>query len=144
MFWATFIFLSFLYHIRSESFQKSNLQFRQILCRTKVTFSNTTSSSGHFDQISGPATANLLNTRQVQVQIAGPQSELLQGQQPLHYSFHSNREGLELVELKFNCGYRLITVNHGTFSYVDLRFGESPVALVIFPSSGSGSRPGSH
>ena len=48
-----------------------------------VTFSNTMSSKGHFDQIRGPATANLLNTRQVQVQIAGPQSELLQGQQPL-------------------------------------------------------------
>ncbi len=45
-----------------------------------------------------------------------------------------------------HCGLSTVytTVNHGTFSYVDLRFGESPVALVIFPSSGSGSRPGSH
>jgi hypothetical protein len=65
-----------------------------------VTFSNTMSSSGHFDQIRGPATpANLLNTRQVQVQIAGPQSELLQGQQPLQLPQQQGGTGAGGIEV---------------------------------------------
>ena len=51
------------------------------------------------------------------------------------YTFHGDREGLELelVDWKFNRGYRLFAVDHGTFSFVDLRFSSWPVALVTFP-----------
>ena len=51
------------------------------------------------------------------------------------YTFHGDRQGLELelVDWKFNRGYRLFAVDHGTFSFVDLRFSSWPVALVTFP-----------
>merc|ERR1719167_1130226 len=51
------------------------------------------------------------------------------------YSFHGDKQNLELelVDWKINRAFRLFSIDHGTFSFTDLRFGSWPVVLPTFP-----------
>ena len=42
---------------------------------------------------------------------------------------------LELADWKNYRGYRLLAVDHGFFSFTDLRFGEWPAILITFPKA---------
>jgi len=51
------------------------------------------------------------------------------------YSFHGDKQGLELelVDWKINRAFRLFSIDHGIFSFKDVRFGLWPVVLPTFP-----------
>lgn len=51
------------------------------------------------------------------------------------YTFHGDKSALELelADWKHNRAYRLFAVDHGIFTFVDVRHGEWPVVLATFP-----------
>ena len=51
------------------------------------------------------------------------------------YTFHEDKSALELelADWKHNRAYRLFAVDHGVFTFADVKHGEWPVALVTFP-----------
>ena len=55
------------------------------------------------------------------------------------YTFHEDKSALELelADWKHNRAYRLFAVDHGVFTFADVKHGEWPVVLVTFPSSSS-------
>ena len=51
------------------------------------------------------------------------------------YTFHGHQQGLELelVDWKINRAFRLLAVDHGSLTFIDLRFDKWPVVLPTFP-----------
>jgi len=51
------------------------------------------------------------------------------------YTFHEDKNALELelADWKHNRAYRLFAVDHGIFTFADVKHGEWPVVLVTFP-----------
>ena len=51
------------------------------------------------------------------------------------YTFHEDKSALELelADWKHNRAYRLFAVDHGVFTFADVKHGEWPVVLVTFP-----------
>ena len=69
------------------------------------------------------------------VYMAGHLHDLMMFKAHHLYTFHEDRSALELelADWKHNRAYRLFAVDHGIFTFADIKHGEWPVVLTTFP-----------